>query len=84
MSENKWSVGDVCWCAFGEINGNDRDLGVFAGYCKTRDEAESNAMEWFGDLTEHERERAETHVRKFEVLELDDDGSIGIAETHED
>lgn len=79
MNKTLWQVGDTAWLAGGILKGLEWD--IESEYRETEAEAQHDAAAWLSWLSENERKYAETYVRKYQVLEVQEDGSIGSAMT---
>jgi hypothetical protein len=77
-----WNVGDTYYIASGELHGRPWDLGELGEECRTEDEAKENAGQWLSDLTEQEKKHATVFTGRFRITAIDDDGSIGCAESY--
>ena len=79
MKETLWQVGDTAWLAGGILKGLEWD--IESEYRETEAEAQDDATGWLSWLSKDEREHAQTYVREYRILDLENDGSIGTAVT---
>jgi lysyl-tRNA synthetase class II len=81
-TSRQWQVGDTYYQACGEMHGKEWDLCAYAEECRTKAEAQENADQWFGGLTKIEQRYAKAYVLRYRIVEIDEDGSIGYAESY--
>lgn len=75
-SQTKWQIGDIYYQGHGLMLGRDVDDSA-TDLCETEAEAQQAIdSEWLSWLSSREREGAETYVRKYEVISVDDDGTV--------
>jgi hypothetical protein len=79
--KTKWQIGDVYYQA--QIFRHGRGLDYDNPPCETDAEAEADLQASLGMMSEREREQSavESHVRKYRVLAVESNGSVGSAET---
>lgn len=71
-----WKPGDIGYLAEAEYSSN-RPADIDATLRESKEEAEEDGRTWFTWLSEREQKYAEHWVRKYEVVSIEEDGSIG-------
>ncbi len=78
----EFTIGDTYYQVKAEMNDRPWDVGDLADEVRTIREAEELKAIWLSDLSKNDRKNATAFVQRYRVLALDDDGSIGMAESY--
>lgn len=76
-NQKTWQVGETYYQAGGILWGREWDIA--AEPRETFEEAQADADEWMGWLTDREKASAQTYVTRFVVTSIDENGSIASA-----